>query len=152
MNPSQKVFKREPVEPTVRLPMTPARRLRLYIQHEGRCGICKVKVPLRGTTMDHALQLWMSGEEKDENLRPLCPKCDKPKTAKDASDRAKVRGMRAFHEGTKPDPKRKLKGRGFGEQSRPFPKRRGASLRASPDGSEVNVLNQNFLALRRERT
>jgi 5-methylcytosine-specific restriction protein A len=105
--------------------MTPKRRLRLWLAHDGRCALCRVKVPLKGTVMDHAIQLWLEseGREDDANLRPLCPDCDKPKTAKDAAIRAKVKRIRIKHglEPRKAKPSRPIQSRGFDKtKSRKF--------------------------------
>ena len=85
--------KRTPVIVPDRAPMTPARRRRVWEAHDRRCGICRVEVPLKGTVIDHAIARWFSGDERDENLRPLCPACDKPKTAIDKRDIAKIKRL-----------------------------------------------------------
>lgn len=117
---------RERVEATPRGAMTKARRLRIYLACEGRC-ICGVKVPMEGTTIDHPTQLWMGGPDEDQYLRYMCAACDKPKTARDAKERAKVKRLIR-----KADPAQRkvsrLQSRGFQKGrrplvSRPFPKR-----------------------------
>lgn len=119
---------REIVEPTKRRAMGKARRLRIYLSCEGRCYKCGVKVPLEGTVIEHPIQLWMGGSDDDADLRLICGPCDKPKTAKDAAARAKVRSLikKADPETRKPP---RMKGRGFAAgsrklPSRPFPKRK----------------------------
>ena len=97
---------REPVAATTRAAMTKARRLRLYMACNGRCE-CGAKVPMEGTTIDHRIQLWMGGSDTDDNLRFFCGPCDKPKTAKDATVRAKA------DPDTRPRSKRPLQSRGF---------------------------------------
>jgi len=121
---------REPVPATPRAVMTKARRLRIYMACNGRC-VCGVKVPMEGTTIDHALSLFKGGADTDDNLRFLCRACDKPKTAQDATDHAKLRRLIANEDPeTRPVTKRPIRSRGFQKdgpkarlQSRPFPKR-----------------------------
>lgn len=121
---------RERVEATPRKAMTKARRLRLYVACEGRCE-CGAKVPMEGTTIDHRIQLWMGGADDDSNLRFFCGPCDKPKTAKDATDRAHVKRLIANEDPTtRPKAKRPLRSRGFQKggpktawPSKPFPTR-----------------------------
>lgn len=108
---------RPQVPPTPRAAMTKARRLRIYMACKGRC-ICGVKVPMEGTTIDHALSLFKGGTDTDDNLRFLCKACDKPKTAQDAKDHARLRRLIANEDpDTRPVTKRPIR-------SAPFPKDR----------------------------
>lgn len=102
---------REPVQPTTRGPMTKARRLRIYLACNGRCE-CGAKVPMAGTVIDHRLPLWLGGADDDANLRFICRACDAPKTAKDATDRAKVKRILAREEGTR-RPRKAIQSVGF---------------------------------------
>ena len=112
---------REPVQPTPRGAMTKARRLRLYLACNGRCS-CGAKVPMAGTVIDHRIPLFMGGADDDANLRFICPSCDKPKTAKDATDRAKVKRIHKRLTGDR-KPSR-LQSRGFAKGvKRPIPSR-----------------------------
>ena len=112
---------REPVQPTPRGAMTKTRRLRLYLACNGRCS-CGAKVPMAGTVIDHRIPLFMGGADDDANLRFICPSCDKPKTAKDATDRAKVKRIHKRLTGDR-KPSR-LQSRGFAKGvKRPIPSR-----------------------------
>lgn len=112
---------REPVQPTPRGAMTKARRLRIYLACNGRCE-CGAKVPMAGTVIDHRIPLWMGGADDDANLRFLCGPCDKPKTAKDAADRASVKRIHKRLSGDR-KPSR-LQSRGFQKGvKRPIPSR-----------------------------
>jgi len=102
---------REPVQATQRRAMTEARRLRIYLACNGRC-VCGVKVPLKGTVIDHRIPLWMGGADEDANLRFLCADCDKPKTAKDKGNIAKVKRILAREDGTR-RPRKPIRSRGF---------------------------------------
>lgn len=110
-----KLQPKENVPATPRAAMTKARRLRLWLAHEGRCGGCRAKVPLEGTVMDHFITVYMSGPEDDANLRPLCPACDKPKTANDQAVIAKVKRLRKSCglDPTSAKPSRKIQSRAF---------------------------------------
>ena len=107
---------REPVQPTPRAPMTKGRRLRIYLACNGRC-VCGVKVPMKGTVIDHPTQLWMGGPDEDEFLKFLCGPCVKIKDAKDASARGKVRRILAREEGTR-RPRKAIPSRGFDKTKR----------------------------------
>lgn len=112
---------REPVESTPRASMTRERRLRIYLACNGRC-VCGVKVPMDGTVIDHRIPLFMGGADDDGNLRFVCRACDKPKTAKDATDRAKVKRIHKRLSGDR-KPSR-LQSRPFPKSSRPIPSRK----------------------------
>lgn len=101
---------REQVEATPRRAMSPQRRLRIYMDNEGRCYKCRVKVPLKGTVIEHPTQLWMGGSDDDKALKLICPPCDKVKTAKDASERAHVKRLIANQDPANKKPSR-LQGR-----------------------------------------
>lgn len=104
----------EPVEATPRRPMTPARKRRSHDLAKGLCAFCNLPVEVGEAEFDHRIPVWMGGADDDgPNLRPLHPRCHTIKTKADAGARAKVKRMKAKHEGTAPPPLQKLKGRGF---------------------------------------
>lgn len=103
---------RERTQATPRGPMTPTRRLRIWTAAGGRC-VCGVPVPLAWTVLDHEIQLWLSGPDDDAQMRPLCPACDKTKTANDAKIRAKVKRLIARENGTR-RPRKPIPDRPFG--------------------------------------
>ena len=80
------------------------------IQDGSRCPNPLVKGQ---TTHDHIIPDWMGGNNSLENSQVLCRGCDKPKTATDAKNRAKVKRIIKKREGTM-RPKAKIKSRGFG--------------------------------------
>lgn len=81
---------------TARRAMTAARKWRIWLREGGRCRDCGEQVPHfgPGVIYDHANQLSLSGDDSDENIFAIHASCDKPKTAKDARDRGKVRRLR----------------------------------------------------------
>jgi 5-methylcytosine-specific restriction endonuclease McrA len=78
---------------------------------------------MEGTVIDHRIPLWMGGADDDANLRFFCPACDKPKTAKDATVRAKVKRIIAKSDPDTRKPSR-MKSRPFSKGSRPIPSRK----------------------------
>src|SRR4051812_29680598 len=83
----------EDVEIPDRPHLSEKRRLEIYLAAFGRCEACTKKVGKGEYEIDHIEQRSLRGNDKRENLRVLCIPCHKPKTAKDAKVRAKVRGM-----------------------------------------------------------
>lgn len=75
-------MKREAVEPTTRLSMTPARRRRCLERFNHQCGRLDCSEVL-GLEIDHNIALALGGKEVDENLIPLCPAHHKIKTRND---------------------------------------------------------------------
>lgn len=69
---------------------------------------------MEGTVIDHRVPLFMGGSDTDDNLRFLCRECDAPKTAGDATDRAKVKRLILKDDPTTRKPPKM--------RSRPFPK------------------------------
>lgn len=100
---------------TKRRSMHMARKRRIHEAHSGLCEICKQPVPLFGPDVryDHRLPLWMSHSDDDANIRPIHKICDAPKTAQDATDRAKVKRIGMKHRGEKPPTKRPIRARSF---------------------------------------
>jgi 5-methylcytosine-specific restriction endonuclease McrA len=108
----------EPVTPEPRR-MTPARRARILSAFDGRCAYPECS-ETAGLEIDHTIALELGGKDADHNLRPLCERHHKQKTALDARLIAKMRRRKAKNDGTYPKPLRPLHSRGFG------PSRRGA--------------------------
>lgn len=106
------MLKREPVLPTVRLSMSPARKARILALYDGRCAKCGGPGPF---VFDHVLPLWMGGADENFNIEPICEMiCNKVKTSGDQTDIAKVkRIIRKADPSTRPKSKRPLRGRGF---------------------------------------
>lgn len=105
-------MKREAVEATPRLSVSPARRKRIYEAHGNTCyypACCETE----GLEFEHIVPLWMGGKDDDSNTAPMCRSHHKAKTALDAKMRAKTKRLIAKGD---PDRERKpsrLKSRGF---------------------------------------
>lgn len=91
---------------------------RLFLRQMGRCAISGVKImPRDKTAVDHIVPLKDGGANRESNLQIILVSEHKKKTAREASDRAKVARIRAKHHGYFPKPKRPLKSRGFEKRS-----------------------------------
>jgi len=80
------------MQATQRKKMTPKRRLEALLACNGRCVICGEKI-LGAFIVDHRIPLWMGGEDELHNLQTHHPECDKAKTAKDSTERHKVKRL-----------------------------------------------------------
>jgi len=74
-------------------------KLAAFERCHGRCEECGVNLRVGHTRYDHRIPDWMGGEPTLENCRVTCDICDKPKTAKDQKDIAKVKRQRMKHFG-----------------------------------------------------
>ena len=100
---------------TPRGAMTPARKHRIWLAYDGRCGMCGAAVPETGpgVVYDHDLQLWMGGPEADANVAPLCADpCNQRKTMADAGVRATTKRQQKMAPGV-PRPPSRMRSRGF---------------------------------------
>jgi len=85
-----------------------------------RCGL---KLQTGRFRYDHRIPDWMGGEPMLDNCQVLGWCCDRPKTAKDQGDIAKVKRVRDRHIGIKRQPK-----------GRPLPGTRASGVRRRMDG------------------
>lgn len=51
-------------------------RAELYSAYDGRCAICKVKLPTKGWHMDHIVAIHIGGHHVRSNVQPTCPTCN----------------------------------------------------------------------------
>ncbi len=85
--------------PERRKPLTPKQYVELFLRQDGRCPNCTQKLEVKGGTEveiidEHVNPLWRGGSNELWNRELWCKPCTKPKTAQEATDRAK--GERAF--------------------------------------------------------
>lgn len=86
----------EEVQATRRRSMTKRRKAIIHAFHDGKCWKCDAYVASDIAEYDHRIPVWMGGEDDDgPNAAPLHPWCHTEKTAKDATDRAKVKRQKA---------------------------------------------------------
>lgn len=88
---------------TPRKPMSPARRLRIWEAHHGRCIICKRKIDgvREAWTVEHDRALGLGGPDEDENCGPAHEDCRREKDKADVSKIAKAKRIKIRHLGIK---------------------------------------------------
>ena len=101
-----------PYEVNPRKALSNKRRVELLVANNGLCCICGGKITVATAWDDfdlsavpfvdeHINPLWLSGSNDFNNRGPAHVKCARDKTAKEATDRAKVRRMAERHLGAK---------------------------------------------------
>jgi 5-methylcytosine-specific restriction endonuclease McrA len=106
-----------------------AARQRVLNKHGRKCAMCQVEItPATGCEYDHHIPLSIGGDDTEANLRPVCVRCHRLKTAADITRAAKTKRQedKAL---TKPAARRPIKSRGFSEprpkkEKTPLPPRR----------------------------
>lgn len=107
-------------------------RALVWLRDDGHCQICGAKLTDKTVDYEHRIQAWLLADEPErynapDNIYLICglrsgEPCHKDKTAKDATDRAKVKRIRAREHGeVRPSRGRKLQSRGF-DTTRPAQK------------------------------
>jgi 5-methylcytosine-specific restriction protein A len=105
----------DPYGVTKRRPLTPKQKLKMFLDAGGICCICSQRIDgVREAWDEHVDPLWLSGTNDMENRKPAHERCARVKTAKEATDRAKVQRVAERHFGAKrPKGFRKPKGAKF---------------------------------------
>lgn len=106
--------------------MSNARKRRLWMAAEGLCEDCKQPVPMfgKGVVYDHRIDLWTSGDDSDQNVRPICRACDRIKTPRDKKQIAKTKRLiRQADPATRKRSKRPIPSRAFPQSPRRIPSR-----------------------------
>jgi 5-methylcytosine-specific restriction protein A len=94
--------------------MSQKRRAAIFSAHNGVCYLCGGKIQAgEGWDAEHVIAWEISSDDSDDNLRPAHRRCHAPKTAKDAAVIAKLKRMKAKHEGSWPRSRAPLRSRGF---------------------------------------
>lgn len=107
--------------------MHEARKRRIWEREGGLCYHCSEPVPMLGPEVryDHVVGIWFVQQDEDADVFPAHTTCDAPKTAADATRRAKTKREMNMRVGAprKPStmrsrpfpkgPKRKIQSRGF---------------------------------------
>ena len=87
-------------------------RVRVFLNHAGRCHICGLRIDTVKEPhwhVDHVKPLEMGGADEENNLAPVHARCHIDKTSAEAPVRAKSNRVRAAHLGIK-RPKHKIRG------------------------------------------
>ena len=89
--------------PTKRKALTPKQRLKMFLQHEGVCVICKGRIDgVRERWIDeHIIALADGGTNDLENRGPAHEKCARKKTSSEAGTRSRHRKAAERHLGAK---------------------------------------------------
>lgn len=85
---------------------TSLRRAALFVDHDGQCHICGLKIDAvrEGFDVDHIIPLALGGEDDEANCRPAHTRCHRGaggKTADDLAQIAKAKRVRARHLGAR---------------------------------------------------
>lgn len=109
------------VEP--RKPLSPKQRMKLFLEHDGRCCICQGKIKVGDVWIDeHIKPLWLDGTNDYSNRAPAHVDCALTKTRKEATQRAKGRRIAEKHMGAH-------------KSKRPMPGSRASKWRKRFDGT-----------------
>lgn len=99
--------------PTKRRKMTRARAAAIFLREQGRCYCCgrKLRIGVDKYQIEHPDPLSLGGSDDDADLRVICNDCHKPKTKKDAAEKARRDRIvtEAWDRGDRP----KIASRGF---------------------------------------
>lgn len=110
-----------------RKPLTALQRAKLYDAYDGKCWICGLPIPIGDTWRDeHKRPLALGGTNAMDNRAPVHIHCAREKDAKDIPAIAKAKRTRAKHVGAKPEPVKRIAGRGF---PKPAPEGKEARIR-----------------------
>jgi 5-methylcytosine-specific restriction enzyme A len=79
--------------PEDRKPLTRKQIADLFLRQDGKCPECGQKLQMKGHRVvgvdEHVNPLWRGGSNDLENRELWCQPCTKPKTAQEATERAK---------------------------------------------------------------
>lgn len=74
---------------TTRKKLYQYQRAIVFLAANGKCYICGEKIQEKTWHCEHVLPIWKGGEDTYENMRPAHVLCHKPKTRREAAERAK---------------------------------------------------------------
>lgn len=115
--------------------MSKARRLRIFAQHDGICGISGRKIGLNDEwQIEHRIPWAISFDDSDENLYPALTDPHKGKTRDDVKTIAKIKRIEARHNGTRRE-RKPIPSRPFPKIKTQWPKGRGFSGRKNEKDS-----------------
>lgn len=85
----------------IRRHISTTERTRIWERFNRTCQMCFQPTDIGGVDFDHHIPLAISGDDTEDNLRPLCRPCHRLKTKGDASDIARARQREASSRGLK---------------------------------------------------
>lgn len=90
----------------------PRVRLRVFLDHEGRCWLSGRKIaPGEPWDIEHKIALCNGGQHRENNLAPALRDKHRAKTAEDVAEKSAVYRKALSHVGIRPAPK--IQSRGF---------------------------------------
>lgn len=87
------------VRPKISIVRNAKLRAQVWERDQGVCLDCGKFHPK--WQAEHTVPLWSGGKDDLSNIVTRCPPCHKPKTAREAKERAHVERLREKHEATK---------------------------------------------------
>lgn len=109
---------------TKRKPMTEARRLRIFLAHDGICVRCRQKIDgiREAWTVEHDIPLGLAGKDEDANCGPSHERCRREKDREDIPRIAKAKRQQAKYLGAR-------------KSGRPMPGSRRSQWKRKMDGT-----------------
>jgi 5-methylcytosine-specific restriction endonuclease McrA len=115
----------DPYEVNPRAKLSPKKRLKLFLEHSGRCCLCGGVISIgQPYIVEHILPLFLGGTNDWENLAPAHERCATTKTQKEAKERAKGRRIAEKHYGSR-------------QSKRPMAGSKASKYRRKMDGTVV---------------
>jgi len=85
-----------------RKPLTPPQKLKMFLAAGGICCVCGHKIDgVKEAWDEHVDPLWLKGTNEPSNRKPAHERCARTKSAKEATERAKIRRVAEQHMGAK---------------------------------------------------
>lgn len=87
---------------TARRSLSSAKRLALFLAHDGRCHLCSGKIkPGERWEVEHPIPIALGGANDETNMAPAHVKCHAGKSATDAGDIARAKRREIRHIGAR---------------------------------------------------
>lgn len=101
--------------------MTPARRLRIFEAHGGKCCLCDNRIDgvREPWTVEHLIALGLGSADEDANCGPAHEACRREKDKIDIAAIAKAKRVKQRHIGLKKNAKAKIASPGFPKRQKP---------------------------------
>lgn len=111
--------------PEDRKPLTSKQYAELFLAQDGKCAHCGQRLEVKGgqeveVIDEHVEPLWRAGTNAMNNRQLWCKPCTKPKTSREATERAKSNRVRAKHIGASKPKSRPLMGSKASGWRKPF--------------------------------
>jgi 5-methylcytosine-specific restriction enzyme A len=92
----------DPYAVTPRKPLTAKQKLKLFVEHQGICCVCGLKIDgVKEAWDEHVNPLWRGGTNEWKNRAVAHVKCARAKTSEESPERSKGERVSEFHFGAK---------------------------------------------------